>query len=124
MRIEPEAKNTIERIHLIAGKKKSLPLETIREVFENLFTVLCLDYLERKKTIIPFIGDIEISYIGENIENKKKQAIVDIKLKPCNFLLRNIGQMVDGKGLSGIEEHYINQVRELLKQKLSGNDLI
>lgn len=106
MRIEPKAKETLEKLHLISG----FTIENIREVFESFLTLIVLNYLEGKETDIPFLGKFKLEYKGDRMNKKGKQAIVELNFKASDTLLKNIGQIED-KEQSDVAEMLIKKIR-------------
>lgn len=93
MKFSKEDKSTIQRLHLLSG----LPYEECKELCKYFSVMMALDYMEGHPTHIPFIGDIDIEYLGDTIKKQGKEAILSITLEPEPGLRRIIGQIEDGE---------------------------
>ena len=83
----------IEKIHLISGNTK----EETKSFFEALAIYIIMNYYGKEKIYLPQIGNFYIKYIGDIKESNKKKAVIEFEFEPDNFLLRNVGQIEDGK---------------------------
>jgi len=113
LRVTSLNKESIEKIHLLSGESK----QTIRTFFESLISLILLDYIEGESTNIPFIGTFSVKYTGDKIVNGKKEADIEVELKPDNNLIKNVGQVHD-KEECDIEKMIKMRVRESLRKYL------
>lgn len=100
MRISSNEKELIDKISLLSGIKKS----DVRIVFETLSVVSTLFYLDKESTHIPFIGELILTYEGEEFNKGTKKAIVDGKISLNDYLKKMIGQIEDDETSSDVEK--------------------
>jgi len=84
-------RDTVMRVHLISG----LPYDVVRDALEALAVFAFMNHLEGKATKIPFLGNLETTYKGDEISRKGKRAVVVADFKLDDFFVRNIGKSVD-----------------------------
>ena len=84
-------RDTLIRVHLISG----IPYDVVKEVMESFAIDTFMNYVEGQETKIPYIGTMDISYKGDKIQRKGKQAVVEAKLDLDDFFVRNIGEDAD-----------------------------
>lgn len=88
--------------------------ESTRAVMEGLVVALLLAYHEKQLFHIPELGDISISYHGDEITPKGRRAKISVEINPDDFLVKNIGQIEDGD--PGVMlQRYQKRIREHLK---------
>jgi len=100
MRISSDEKDIIDKISLLSGIKKA----DVRTVFETLSIVSALYYLNNESTDIPFIGNLSLSYEGEEFNKGTKKAIVTGEMDLNDYLKKMIGQIEDDDSNSDIEK--------------------
>jgi hypothetical protein len=77
---------------LIFGQSVSLT----REFFESLAVYVILEQAEGRGINIPLLGEISLTYKGDQMGRNGKEAIVESSLEPASFIVRNVGQIEDG----------------------------
>lgn len=112
-RFSKEEKDVFHKIHLLSGRS----YEEVREVYEGFLYSIVLAYLEKEPIYFPFFGEMEIRFLRDIIIADGRQADLDIKFKPNDFLKRVIGQ---------IEDKEESDIEKILKDKIheSLNDLL
>lgn len=105
-----EEKDLIYRIHLLSGKS----LSDITDMFESFCLCTVLSCLEKETLQIPMIGEMEVTYSGEDISAIGKEAKVSISVTPNKFLKKVIGQIQDDEE-SDIEKSFELKIRNILK---------
>lgn len=91
MKLNKDAVEALEKIHLISGVKK----DDVLQVFKSLAILLVLDYLNNDKTYVPFFGECRLVHEGDNNKEGKLEAIVNCEFNIDDFIKRNIGQISD-----------------------------
>lgn len=84
-------RETLMRVHLISG----LPYDVVRDVLEALAVFAFMNHLEGKTTKIPFLGNLETVYKGDEIARRGKRAVVEADFKLDDFFVKNVGKAVD-----------------------------
>ena len=112
-RFSQEEKDLIYRIHLLSGK----PMSDINEMFESFCLCTVLSCLEKETLQIPMIGEMKVSYDGEEISALGKEAKVTIEMTPNKYLKKVIGQIQDGEE-SDIEKSYELKIKNVLKSMM------
>jgi len=107
-------KQTIYEIHNLST---DISLSDIERVCELLLTKIVLDYADEIPTRIPFLGDFEISYQGDEIIEGKKQAKLLLTLDPDNLIKNLVGRIEDGE-INEIDEELIKDVILDLREKI------
>lgn len=110
MRFTKEEKDIIHRVHLLSGK----PYDEVNEIFEALCLCSVLAFLEKEPIDIPLFGKMSVSYSGEELTEKGKEAQVRIDVTPSPALRRVIGQIED-EVESDIEKSLQTKIRNILK---------
>jgi len=112
MRIDPNSKITLEKLHLITGKS----LEECRQFCEAMLAVLVMNFMEHKVTPVPFFGNITLKHIKDILVDGKKEPIVRIDIESSEMLLRNIRQL-NNQEESEIEKFLFREIKQGLKKK-------
>lgn len=110
MKLTPESKDTIEKIRLISGTS----YEQCKDFFESLITYITLNYMEGKETYIPFLGQMKIKYLNDQITSSGKVANLIINIESDYNLQRIIGQIIDGDETE-IHNLFSNKVKNELE---------
>lgn len=113
----PLTRNEKEVIHKVHNMPESVTFEQTRQVFSNFLLVLLLDFLSEDSTYLPYVGDIDIQYLEDEIINGEAEAKLNIEIKPTEFFKKIIGQLVDDDS-SCISDSLINDIEDLFKQHL------
>jgi len=108
LRISKEGNEVIEKLHLLSGET----IETTRNVFESLITQVAINYMNNSPTVIPFIGELKVTYLKDEIKKEGKLAVLETVLIPDPTLLKVIGQIEDKDEID---------IEKTLKQKVSEN---
>jgi len=98
-------KGLIEEIAIFSGYSPSI----IREVLEFVFIRQIEQYSTTKKASIPFIGELEITYTGEEEINNCREAKITTNLTVGALLKRIVGECEDGNN---------ELIQNLLEQKI------
>jgi hypothetical protein len=95
---------------LLTGK----PFEECKEFLEGLATMLVMDYQESGTTRIPLVGDVSITYNGDEMTPEGKVAIVEVDVEPDHFMRRTVGQIQDGveNDLERLQKERIRKIFE------------
>lgn len=110
MRFTKEEKDIIHRVHLLSGK----PYDEVNEIFEALCLCAVLAFLEKEPIDIPLFGKMNVTYTGEELTEKGKEAQVKIDVDPSPALKRVIGQIED-EVESDIEKSLQVKIKKILK---------
>ena len=104
-------KQFLEKIHLLSG---GVSYKDCRKFIESFLALLIVDFQDNASTYFPFLGDIEVEYKGEKVDEDGKKAIVSINVTPNDFFIRNIGLCVDGQD-TDIEKHLKEEIQEIFQ---------
>lgn len=110
MRFTKEEKDIIHRVHLLSGK----PYDEVNEIFEALCLCAVLAFLEKEPIDIPLFGKMNVTYTGEELTERGKEAQVRIDVDPSPALKRVIGQIED-EVESDIEKSLQAKIKKILK---------
>ena len=113
--LTPSEKTAINSTRLLYGKNS---LDT-KEFFESIGIQAILNYVKGEKIIIPFIGEIDLSYDGDEITDKGRVAKLKAIFTPSPFLVRNIGQIQDEESTDAekiLANRFLAVFRERLKE--------
>lgn len=108
-----EERKAINDIRLFFGKSSA---ET-KDFFESLGIAAVLSYMKGEKIVIPYLGDIQIKYKGDNVSSKGRKAVLDVKFHPSDFLYRNIGQIED-ETKTDVEDILLRRLQQIFKSKM------
>jgi len=106
-------KTALNSTRLIFGKNS----KDTKEFFESIGIHAVLNYSKGDKIIIPFIGEIEISYTGDEMTEKGRVAKIETTFTPSPFLVRNVGQIQD-KESTDAEKILMNRFQAVFKERL------
>lgn len=98
-------KNLVSEISTLSGYSQAI----VREVLEFTFIRQIEQYLVNQKMPVPFLGELNISYAGDNYTNGEKEAQISAVFEENSFLKRVIGDIEDGD---------IPIIKDLLEQKI------
>jgi hypothetical protein len=110
MSLTPEEKEAMRVLQLIFGR----PANEINELFESVGISAVLSYVKKENIVIPYIGKIKLSYEGDSLTMKGKEAKLKPEFIPSPFLIRNIGQIEDGVETE-IEKILANRFKPVFK---------
>ena len=108
-----QEKDLIYRVHLLSGKSMS----DVTDMFEAFCLCSVLSCLEKESISIPMIGDMNITYDGEDISAIGKEAKVSINVVANKYLRKVIGQIHDGEE-SDIEKSFELKIKNILKSMM------
>ena len=106
-------KTALNSTRLIFGKN----LHDTKEFFESIGIQAVLNYAKGEKIVIPFIGEIEISYDGDKMTEKGRVAKLKTNFTPSPFLTRNVGQLQDKKPTDA-EKILMNRFQAIFKERI------
>jgi hypothetical protein len=111
--LTPNEKTAINSTRLIFGKNS----HDTKEFFESIGIQAVLNYVKGEKIVIPFIGEIEVSYDGDEMTEKGRVAKLKTSFTPSPFLTRNVGQIQD-KEPTDSEKILMNRFQAVFKERL------
>lgn len=76
-----------------------------------------LNYVKGEKIVIPFIGEIKLSYDGDEVTEKGRVAKLKASFIPSPFLIRNVGQIQD-KEPTDAEKILMNRFQTVFKERI------
>ena len=106
-------KTALNSTRLIFGKNT----HDTKEFFESIGIQAVLNYAKGEKIIIPFIGEIELSYDGDEMTEKGRVAKLKSSFTPSPFLIRNVGQIQD-KEPTDAEKILMNRFHAVFKERI------
>jgi len=111
--LTPNEKTALNSIRLLFGKSSN----DVRELFESIGIYAILNYIKGEKLVIPFIGELDISYVGDDITEKGRVAKLKVNFTPSPFIVRNIGQIKDGEPTDA-EKILMSRFQGVFKERL------
>ena len=112
-KLNAEGKDTIEKTRLVAGAT----YEQTKDFFESLYATLILNYLENKPTYIPYFGKLDFKYIGDEIKQGGKEAILSCTFEADYVVKKTVGQIIDGEETE-IENLFLRKIKMELDNKI------
>ena len=106
----PEEREAMRVLQLLFGR----PANEITELFESIGISAVLSYVKGEAIVIPFIGKVRLSYEGDDLTAKGKEARLRHEFTPSPFLVRNVGQVEDGDETE-IEKILANRFKPVFK---------
>ena len=110
MNFTKEEKDIIHRVHLLSGRS----YDEVNDIFESLCLCATRAFLEKEPIDIPLFGRMEVSYKGDKLTEKGREAQLDIKVEPSPALKRVIGQIED-EVESDIEKSLQKKIKNILR---------
>jgi len=111
--LTPNEKTALNSTRLIYGKNS---LDT-KEFFESIGIQAILSYVKGDKIVIPFIGEIDLTYDGDEITEKGRIAKLESVFTPSPFLRRNIGQIQDNESTDA-EKILMNRFLAVFRERI------
>lgn len=111
--LSQEEKNALNLTRLIFGKNA----HDTKEFFESIGIQAVLSYSKGDKIIIPFIGEISVRYVGDELSDKGRVAKLETFFTPSPFLIRNVGQIQDETSTDA-EKILMSRFQAVFKEKL------
>jgi hypothetical protein len=108
--LTPEEREAMRVLQLLFGR----PANEITELFESIGISAVLSYVKGDTIVIPYIGKIKLSYEGDDLTMKGKEARLTHEFTPSPFLVRNIGQVED-EAETEIEKILANRFKPVFK---------
>ena len=106
-------KTALNSTRLIFGKNS----RDTKEFFESIGIQAVLNYVKNEKIIIPFIGEIDVSYVGDEVTEKGRIAKIETVFIPSPFLIRNVGQVQDEEPTDA-EKILMSRFHAVFKERL------
>lgn len=106
-----EESTALDNTCMFIGKKA----RDVREIFESLGVQAILNYSEGKSFVVPFLGEFKWTHTGDEVTEKGKTAIIKTDFTPSAFIVKNIGQVDDGK-MTDAEKILINRFRSVFRE--------
>ena len=113
MALTPDEKTALNSIRLLFGKNS----HDVKELFESIGIQAVLNYVKGEKLINPFIGEVDISYDGDEITEKGRVAKLKTSFIPSPFLIRNIGQIQDEEATDA-EKILMSRFQAVFRERL------
>jgi hypothetical protein len=111
--LTPIEKTALNSVRLVFGKTS----RDVKEFFESIGIQAVLSYAKGEKIIIPFIGEIEVAYDGDEITDKGRVAKLKTSFTPSPFLIRNVGQVQDEESTDA-EKILLNRFQIVFKERI------
>jgi hypothetical protein len=108
-----DEKTALNSTRLIFGKNS----HDTKEFFESIGIQAILNYAKGEKIVIPFIGEIEVSYDGDEMTEKGRLAKLKTNFTPSPFLIHNVGQIQD-KESTDAEKILMNRFQAVFKERI------
>lgn len=108
-----EERKAINDVRLFFGKTTA---ET-KEFFESVGIAAVLSYIKKEKICIPYLGELRITYDGDEISSQGRKAVIKAEFTPSDFIVRNVGQIED-ETKTDAEEILLRRLRQIFKAKM------
>jgi len=108
-----EEKTALNSTRLIFGKNN----RDTKEFFESIGIQAVINYAKGEKIVIPFIGEIDVSYGGDEMTEKGRVAKLKTVFTPSPFLIRNVGQIQDEEPTDA-EKILMNRFQAVFKERI------
>ena len=86
----------------------------VKDVFMFWVYEFFSEYQKDNKTILPYVGEVTLSYDGDVETNTGTQAKASMNIELCDEFLKMIGQLSDG-----VETDFERKVQRRIKTSLS-----
>lgn len=90
-KLDKQERESLNRMRLYFGKTKDLT----QEFFESLSIFVVMEYLEGRDVILPFLGKLSLSYLGDTVTEEGRIASIKSSFEAGKFIVRNVGQVQD-----------------------------
>jgi hypothetical protein len=110
-----EEKNALNLTRIIFGKN----VRDTKEFFESIGIQAVISYSKGEKIIIPFIGEVSVKYVGDELTDKGRVSKLETFFTPSPFLIRNVGQIQDETSTDA-EKILMSRFQAVFKEKLKG----
>jgi len=114
--LTPEEKTALNSTRVLFGKNS----HDTKDFFESIGIQAVLNYVKGEKIIIPFIGEIDLIYDGDEMTEKGRVAKLNANFTPSPFLIRNIGQIQDEEPTDA-EKILMGRFQSVFKERLRDN---
>jgi hypothetical protein len=98
-------KNLVQEISVLSRYSQAI----VREVLEFTFIRQVEQYFANHKMPLPFLGELNITFDGDNYIDGEREANLSIKVESSDLLKRVVGDVEDGN---------ISIIKDLLEQKI------
>jgi hypothetical protein len=86
-------KSLITEISALSGHSVAM----VRDVLEATFLRQLEQHMNDKDITIPFVGDVHIKYLGDNLVSGNRLTDMDCFIAPSELLKRLVGDIQDGE---------------------------
>ena len=115
-KLTPDEITALNSTRIVFGKNS----RDTQDFFESIGIQAVLNYAKGEKIVIPFIGEIEVHYAGDEITEKGRVAKIETVFTPSPFLIRNIGQVEDEEPTDA-EKILTSRFRSVFKERIKNN---
>lgn len=98
-------RNLVQEISVLSGYSQAV----VREVLEFTFIRQVEQYFANHKMPVPFLGELNICFKGDNYIDGEREANLNITIESSDLLKRVVGDVEDGN---------ITIIKDLLEQKI------
>jgi hypothetical protein len=110
MALTAEEKEAMRVLQLLFGR----PANEINELFESAGISAVLSYVKGETIVVPYIGKIKLTFAGDSLTMKGKEANLKHEFIPSPFLVRNVGQVED-EAETEVEKILANRFKPVFK---------
>jgi hypothetical protein len=90
--VTKSSKEAMKKIAVLSGYSES----TVSDVCESLVIYAMLQQLDGLPFVVPNVGEVVLSYRGDDFSSRGKRAVVSVEVTPDDYLVRCVGQLHDG----------------------------
>lgn len=106
-------RNLIQEISTLSGHQPAL----VREIMEFVFLRQAEEYYESNVISIPFMGKVEVKYMGDTYVSGGKLANIETLFHPSNLLKKIVGEVED-ENSGVIEDLVTSKIKDAMQNIL------
>lgn len=103
---------TLEEIRILSG----LPMEQVRAVFRAFVIYSAMNYSEKEKLHLPYVGNLYVKYLGDEVTDEGREAKVTGFFSPTEVFKKIVGQIEDSR--NGEDNFSNNLLIQMLKKDI------
>lgn len=112
-----KCKEDKESLILLQSMAQRVTVEQVTSVMESLVILSTIAFLDGDVFHIPFIGDLKIEHLGDNIVKGERDAKLKLELSPSELLKSIIGNAEDNKE-SELDAIFIEKLLHEMEEKI------
>ncbi len=90
-KLTKEEQDSLEILRNLSGES----IDKVSNILKSLLYKMIMDYSEGEKTLIPYFGEFEIIYKGDENTPQGRKATLKADFNPSDFVKLNVGVLED-----------------------------